>query len=68
MTNQTVKHFPYPLTDRDISSLLVGEYFTYEIRYHSGAIGYKKGLKISSRFMIPIGLSCDTMERARIQS
>ncbi len=68
MTNQTIKHFPYPLTDRDINSLLVGEYFTYEIGYYSGGIGYKKGLKVSSQFMIPIGLSCDTIERARTQS
>ncbi len=68
MTSQAIKHFAYPLTDRDISSLRVGEYFTYEIVYYDRTIGYKKGLKVSSQFMIPIGLSCDTIERARIQS
>lgn len=53
------------LTQGFIDNLEVGEYFTYTAtEEYDGKIHYRKGLKISPKYMIPIGGRCDTPEGA----
>ena len=49
----------------DLNKLCTGEHFTY-LDHHTGL--YKKGVKVSAGYMVPIGLLCNTIESARKQS
>lgn len=51
------------LTQNKIYELDVGEYFVYD-KHIGNKLYYQKGLKISHKFMIPIGLTCESLENA----
>ena len=57
--NNNLKHFSN-LTNDSLLSLKVGEYFTYKDDW-----AFRKGLKVSHKYMVPIGLFCNSIEAAK---
>ncbi len=58
-----MKHFERMIKKEDIWDMERGEYFTY---LNDGGY-YRKGLKVTSSMMIPVGLPCKTIAMARKQ-
>ncbi len=54
-------------TIESLDKFEVGEYFTFEI-ITDKRILYKKALKISHKFMVPVGIACETIENAQKQN
>ncbi len=54
------------LSQHDIMKLKVGDYFTYETNTYDKNY-FCKGLVVAHGIMIPIGLPCVTLDRAREQ-
>lgn len=58
------KHCPR-LNQAFIDTLHIGEIFTYEKPVFDRSVLYCVGLKVSTQFMIPLGLPCATLNNAR---
>lgn len=61
-----MKHFE-KLTNKNLQEMKTGEEFTYKI-FLNGKVFYKKGMMVMPCGMVPIGLPCETIERARKQN
>ena len=55
------------LNEDTLKELKVGEYFTYRYRGFTHH-GYKKGVKVTAHYMIPVGLMCESIEAAQKQN
>jgi hypothetical protein len=46
----------------------VGEEFTYKVITFEGEVLYRKGIKVTFAYMIPVGLYCRTIAGAQKQT